>query len=73
MKKPLAITFMVDEKEVRRSIALLTGESISDEDLESKYLSNPVEVDLEETVGKSDSFQMIAGFVGLIMAKRIEE
>lgn len=63
---------MVDEKDVRRSIALLTGEVISDEDLESKYLSNPVEIDLENTVGKSDAFQMIAGFVGLIMARRME-
>lgn len=72
MKKRLAITFMVDEKEVRRSIALLTGEAISDEDLESKYLSNPVEVDIKEMLGESDSFQMIAGFVGLIMAKRME-
>lgn len=72
MKKPLAITFMVDEKEVRRSIALLTGEAISDEDLESKYLSNPVEVDIQEMLDESDSFRMIAGFVGLIMAKRME-
>ena len=70
MKKPLAIIFMVDEKDIRRSIALLTGDSISDEELNEKYLSNPVEVDLEETVGKSDAFQMIAGFVGLIMGAR---
>lgn len=72
MKKPLAITFVVDEKDVRRSIALLTGDSITDEEMNEKYFSNPVEVDLEETVGKSDSFQMIAGFVGLIMGIKAE-
>lgn len=61
---------MVDEKDVRRSIALLTGDSISDEEMNEKYFSNPVQFDLEETIGKSDSFQMIAAFVGMIMETR---
>lgn len=66
MKKPLALKLMVDEKTVRRALALLTGEGISNEDMEKRYFSEPVEVDLEELVGTNDAFPMIAAFVGFM-------
>lgn len=66
MKKPLAIKLMVEEKTVRRALALLTGDTFPDEEMEKRYFSEPVEVDLEALVGTQDAFPMIAAFVGFM-------
>lgn len=68
MKKPLAITFLADEKEVRKALAILTGELISDEELEKKFFSNPIDMDME-MMGE-DSKNMILAFVAIIAGSK---
>lgn len=68
MKKTLAITFLVDEKEVRRSVAILTGEVLTDEELNTHYFSDPISVDLDD-LGEA-SKQMSMAFVALVADKK---
>ncbi len=64
MKKPLAITFLVEEKEVRKVMAILTGELLSDEELDNKFFSNPVNIDIE--LMEEQAQVMTMAFVALI-------
>jgi len=64
MKKPLAITFIVEEKEVRKVMAILTGEVLSDEKLEKTFFSDPVSIDIETMEEQAKAMTM--AFVALI-------
>ena len=64
MKKPLAITFLVEEKEVRKTMAMLTGELLSDDELDNKFFSNPVSIDME--LMEEQALAMTMAFVALI-------
>lgn len=64
MKKPLAITFLVEEKEVRKIMAILTGEIMSDEELDNKFFSSPVSIDMELMEEQAPAMTM--AFVALI-------
>ena len=73
MKKPLAFKLMVDPKDVRRAMAMTTGESLTDEELEKQFFNRePMEIDLTE-VSKTDAFQMNAAFVILMWGKEEQE
>ncbi|MBV5282169.1 MAG: hypothetical protein JZU53_07005 [Paludibacter sp.] len=72
MKKKLAITFLADDKKVRSAVALLTGECLTDAELEEKYFSNNIEVDLEEELEEA-GLEMIVAFTALITDKKTVE
>lgn len=69
MKKPLAITFLVEEKEVRKAMALLTGELLTDVELESNFFSEPVQIDMEMMEDQAST--MTLAFVALIADQKI--
>jgi hypothetical protein len=64
MKKPLAITFLVEEKEVRKAMAILTGEALSDEELETTFFTNSAQIDIE--IMEEQAQPMVLAFVALI-------
>lgn len=64
MKKPLAITFLVEEKEVRKAMAILTGNALSDEELEKNFFSDPIQIDME--MMEEQASQMTLAFVAII-------
>lgn len=69
MKKPLAIQLEFDIKSVRRALALITGEVMSDEEITAKFFDRePVKLDAVEILGESDAFQICAGFAAFIIA-----
>lgn len=68
MKKPLAISFLVEEKEVRKAMALLTGNALSDEELDKNFFNEPVEIDMDE-LGE-DSKNMTLAFVAMVADKK---
>lgn len=68
MKKPLAITFLVEEKEVRKAMAILTGCALSDEELDKNFYNDPVEIDMDE-LGE-DSNNMTLAFVAMVADKK---
>lgn len=68
MNKPLAIQLEFDIKTVRRALAILTGEVMSDEEINAKFFDRePVKVDAAELFGESESLQISAGFLSIIM------
>jgi hypothetical protein len=69
MKKPLAIQLEFDIKSVRRALALITGEAMTDEEIIAKFFDREaVKVDTEEMLGESEAFQICAAFLAVIMA-----
>lgn len=68
MKKVLAITFMVEEKEVRKAMALLTGDALSDDGLDKNFFNDPVQIDTDE-LGE-ESKNMIIALTALIADKK---
>lgn len=68
MKKPLAITFLIEEKEVRKAMAILTGCALSDEELDKNFYNDPVEIDMDE-LGE-DSNNMTLAFVAMVADKK---
>ena len=68
MKKPLAITFIVEEKEVRKAMAILTGNALSDEELDKNFYTDPVSIDMD--VLGEESKNMVLAFVAMIADKK---
>lgn len=68
MKKPLAITWLVEPKEVRKIMAALTGDVLTDEDLEQKFFGDPIQVDID--ILGDDYINMLLAFTALIADKR---
>ena len=69
MKKPLAIQLEFDIKSVRRALALITGEAMTDEEITAKFFDREaVKVDTEEMLGESEAFQICAAFLAVIMS-----
>jgi hypothetical protein len=69
MKKPLAIQLEFDIKNVRRALALITGEAMTDEEITAKFFDREaVTVDMAEMLGEGESFQICAAFVALMIA-----
>lgn len=67
MKKALAFKLMVDPKDVRRALALITGDSISEEELDAKFFNRePMEVSFPAE-DRNEEFQMTAAFVALMI------
>lgn len=69
MKKPLSIQLQFDIKNVRRALALITGEAMTDEEITVKFFDRePVIADMEELLGEGESFQICLAFVAMIFA-----
>ena len=68
MKKVLAINFLVEEKEVRKVMAMLTGEAISDEKLESDFFNDPVQIDMNDMHDQEAAMTM--AFVAMVADKK---
>lgn len=68
MKKALAITFLVEEKEVRKAMAVLTGSVLSDEELEKNFYNDPVQIDMDELGEDSKSMTLV--FVAMVADKK---
>lgn len=67
-RKPLAFKLMVDPKNVRRAVALVTGEPMTDEELNKKFFDRePIE--LESPGDAGEDFQMTVAFAALMMAE----
>lgn len=68
-KRPLAIQLNFDIKSVRRALALITGDTMTDEEINAKFFDrDPVRVDVEKMLGVVDSLQLCAGFIAIVMA-----
>lgn len=66
--KNLAINFQVEEKDVRAAFAMLTGEALSDAQLEEFFI-NPIDLPMHEVLEESAQ-QMILIFIALISDKK---
>jgi hypothetical protein len=65
MKKPIAVKIEFDIKDVRRALALITGDTMTDDEINETFFDrDPVGVKL----GESEMFQMCIAFVALIVA-----
>lgn len=65
-KRILAINFAFDEKQVRRAIALISGEGLSDEELNRRFFNRePVTVDSDILEEEADP--MCIAFVSFII------
>jgi hypothetical protein len=70
MKKPLAVQLEFDVRTVRRALALLTGEAMSDEEIVAKFFDREaVKFDIDEQFGEVEAFQMCAAMLAVIMAE----
>lgn len=72
MKKALSIKIMVEEKDVRRIVALVLGDSISDEELHEKFFSEKlIEFDATEVAGsETDGLSVNAMFIAHMISKQ---
>jgi hypothetical protein len=69
MKKPLAIQLEFDIRCVRRALALITGESMTDEEITAKFFDRQaVKIDTEKILGVGESLQICAAFLAIIIA-----
>lgn len=67
MKQSLAIKLKFETKEVRRAVAMITGEAPSDEEIKKRFFDRePVEIDSE--ILNEQAFQICAAFVAFIIA-----
>lgn len=66
--KNLAINFQLEDKDVRAAFAMLTGETLSDAQLE-EFFTNPVDLPTREVLEESAQ-PMILAFVALIADKK---
>lgn len=69
MKKPLAITFLVEEKAVRKSIAMLTGDVLTEENL-SKFFEEPIQLDISDFMEEPQAGNMTMALVAIIAEKK---
>lgn len=67
--RTLAIGFQADEKDVRRAFAQLTGNVLTDEQLED-FFTNPVEMPISEVMDPPQAGQMLLAFTALIAGKK---
>jgi hypothetical protein len=71
MKQPLAIQLEFDIKTVRRSLALITGEYMTDEEIKVNFFDREcVKIDAEQNIGEAESFQLCAAFLALILDEK---
>lgn len=70
MKKPLAVQFEFDMKTIRRALALITGEAMTDEEIIAKFIDRePVKADTEAILENDmEAFQICAWFIAVIAA-----
>ena len=74
MKKTLALNFIAEEKDIRRVYTLLTGENLTEEDLDAKFVNREsIEIDLEEVEKTTESPGLQIGFIAIMVAKVMEE
>ena len=67
-KKPLALRILVDEKQVRKTAALISGEVLSDQQI-SDMFDNPIETDLSKELGAEGEAAEI-GLIALLLSKK---
>lgn len=70
MKLPLSIRILADPKEVRKGVAMITGEALTDDQLNEKFFNQdkPVNVNLAQLDPGQDS-AMIMAFVAIMLSK----
>ena len=74
MKNTLAIQIKTDIKTVRRAVALITGEAMTDEEIENSFFDRePLQLDLKEALGETEEFQICAAFTAILLADDIAE
>ena len=68
MKKPIAVKLVFDMKTVRRAVAIITGDVMSDEDLQAKFFDcEKVDFDMEAKIDEGIELTMCLAMVALIM------
>ena len=72
MEQALAIQLKFDIKQVRRAVALLTGDAPSDEEIQRRFFDRePIGID-DSDLPPNEAFQMCAAFVAFIIAAENE-
>ena len=70
MKRTLAFKLKVDPKNVRRAVAVITGDVMPEDEFEKTFFNRePIEVEVSE----DQEFAVTLGFVALMMSDDIEE
>jgi len=68
-KKPIALNLLFDVKSIRKAVALITGEAMSDEEINKKFFDREkVDFDIDKMKGcESEALQISILFVTLIL------